>query len=159
MPANTLLLTLMATDDKPFSKEIVEANNKLLLEYLDKLKKGTTDFDAVKTICNMCNYIYGFNKNKLIGSDISQENEKAAAVLRKLSNAKPWKISEEDCSIIEDMIFYWKEILTQSSENLVRQIQHEIHFKSPQAKQLRSIERRMVHRRKATKPPLSRKKK
>jgi hypothetical protein len=42
---------------------------------------------------------------------------------------------------------------------LVRQIQHEIHFKSPQAKQLRSIERRMVHRRKATKPPFSRKKK
>ena len=159
MPANTLLLTLMATDDKPFSKEIVEANNKLLLEYMDKLKKGTTDFDAVKAICNMCNYIYGFNKNKLIGSDISQEHEKAAAVLRKLSNAKPWKISEEDCSIIEDMIFYWKEILTQCSENLVREIQHEIHFKSPQAKQLRSIERRMVHRRKATKPPFSRKKK
>lgn len=153
MPANTLLLTLMATDDKPFSKEIVDANNKLLLEYLDKLKKGTGDFEAVKCICNMCNYIYGFNKNKLIGSDISQEHEKAAAVLRKLSNAKPWKISEEDCSIIEDMIFYWKEILTQCSENLVRQIQHEIHFKSPQAKQLRSIERRMVHRRKATKPP------
>lgn len=159
MPANTLLLTLMATDDKPFSKEIVEANNKLLLEYLDKLKKGTTDFDVVKSICNMCNYIYGFNKNKLIGSDITQEHEKAAAVLRKLSNAKPWKISEEDCSIIEDMIFYWKEILTQCSENLVRQIQHEIHFKTPQAKQLRSIERRMVHRRKATKPPFSRKKK
>ena len=64
MPANTLLLTLMATDDKPFSKEIVDANNKLLLEYLEKLKKGTTDFDAVKSICNMCNYIYGFNKNK-----------------------------------------------------------------------------------------------
>ena len=159
MPANTLLLTLMATDDKPFSKEIVDANNKLLLEYLDKLKKGTTDFDAVKSICNMCNYIYGFNKNKLIGSDITQEHEKAAAALGKLGNNKPWKIAEQDIPIIEDMIFYWKEILTQCSENLVRQIQHEIHFKTPQAKQLRSIERRMVHRRKATKPPFSRKKK
>lgn len=151
MPANTLLLTLMATDDKPFSKEIVDANNKLLLEYLEKLKKGTTDFDAVKSICNMCNYIYGFNKNKLISSDITQEHEKAAAVLGKLGNSKPWKIAEEDIPIIEDMIFYWKEILTQCSENLVRQIQHEIHFKSPQAKTLRDVNRRLANKRKATK--------
>lgn len=159
MPANTLLLTLMATDDKPFSKEIVEANNKLLLEYLDKLKKGTTDFDAVKAICNMCNYIYGFNKNKLLSVDIGDDHQAAAKVLAQLDSRKPWIITEQEAHAIEQMIFYWKDILTESSENLVREIQHEIHFKSPQAKQLRSIERRMVHRRKATKPPFSRKKK
>lgn len=159
MPANTLLLTLMATDDKPFSKEIVDANNKLLLEYLDKLKKGTIDFDAVKAICNMCNYIYGFNKNKLLSVDIGDDHQAAAKVLAQLDSRKPWIITEQEALAIEQMIFYWKDILTESSENLVREIQHEIHFKSPQAKQLRSIERRMVHRRKATKPPFSRKKK
>ena len=159
MPANTLLLTLMATDDKPFSKEIVDANNKLLLEYLEKLKKGTTDFDAVKSICNMCNYIYGFNKNKLLSVDIGDDHQAAAKVLAQLDSRKPWIITEQEALAIEQMIFYWKDILTESSENLVREIQHEIHFKSPQAKQLRSFERRMVHRRKATKPPFSRKKK
>lgn len=159
MPANTLLLTLLATDDKPFSKEIVDANNKLLLEYLEKLKKGTTDFDAVKSICNMCNYIYGFNKNKLLSVDIGDDHQAAAKVLAQLDSRKPWIITEQEALAIEQMIFYWKDILTESSENLVREIQHEIHFKSPQAKQLHSIERRMVHRRKATKPPFSRKKK
>ncbi len=159
MPANTLLLTLMATDDKPFAAKVVKANHELLLEYLDKLKAGTNDFDAVKCICNMNNYIYGFNKNKLIGVDITEEHEKAAAILGQLARRNPWKISEEEAPFIEKMIFYWNDILTQSSENLVRQIQHEIHFKCPQAKTLKSVTKRLANKRKATKPSHTRKKK
>lgn len=159
MTANTLLMKLIATDAKSFSNEMVEANHTLLMEALEKLKKGTCDFEAVRMICNITNYVYGFNKNKLLSVDIGDEHQAAAKVLAQLDSRNPWKITEQEAPAIEQMIFFWKDILSESSENLVREIQHEIHFKSPQAKQLRSIERRMVHRRKATKPPFSRKKK
>lgn len=152
MAVSTLLMKLIATDDQPFDVETRKLNNEKLLDYLEVLRKGTTNFKAVKYLANALNYVHGFNKNGFIGEDIEELHNEAARALGAASQRKPWKATDEECEKIKVIIGIWDQILEQASEKLVREIQHEIDFVCPEAKALREAERKRIARHSHRKP-------
>lgn len=139
--ASTLLMKLIATDDQPFDKEIQEANAKLLRDYLEELKAGTTNFEVARYLSNALNYTFGFMKAKLVAEDISPIHEKGARSLGEALSQKPWKATEEQAASILAVLDIWEQIIAQSSANLVREIQHNVDTVRPEAKKLKEREK------------------
>lgn len=152
MAASTLLMKMIATDDKPFPEAIRKQNHALLLTHLNDLRLGRADFKAIKYLANAVNYVHGFNKNGFIAEDIEEPHNAAAKALSDAAHRKPWKATEEEYEKILVILNIWNEITEQASEQLIREIQHEIDFACPEAKALRESEKRRVSKRSHRKP-------
>lgn len=139
--ASTLLMKLIATDDRPFTTEVQKANSDTLNNYLNALKAGTSNFEVARYLTNAINYTHGFMKAGLVNDDIGDRHQEAAVALGTAFERKPWKCTEEEASKISVVLDIWKDILSQASENLVREIQHQIDVVHPQAKELRDREK------------------
>lgn len=140
--ASTLLMKMIATDDRPFSPEIQEANAAELQKFLNLLKQGTKDFAAAKYLSNALNYVFGFMKAGFVGDDISEVHEAGARALGSALDRKPlWKATDEEAEAIQKVLTIWQEIISQASENLIRQIQHQVDTVRPEAKKLKHREK------------------
>ncbi len=152
MAASTLLMKMIATDDRPFDEQTRKLNHATLLVYLDSLRVGDGDFTALKYVSNALNYVHGFNKNGLIAEDIEERHNAAAQALAAVAARKPYKATEEEYEKILVVLNIWNEITEQASEKLIREIQHEIDFLCPEAKALRAMEKKRVSRHSHRKP-------
>ncbi|WP_396189406.1 hypothetical protein [Flavobacterium sp.] len=131
-------MKLIADDESPFPKQFQD-NNATLLEYhFNRIKQGTVKLESVQFITSALNYLSGFIKAKLIDVDIADDHYKAAEAIVSMVSRKPYQLTPEEAHAVHIGIEHWKDVVSQASAKLVREIQHQVDTKSDHAKNMKA---------------------
>lgn len=124
--ASTLLLKLIASDDKPFSQEFQDNNRKILMMHFELLKLGTPNKESLSFVSCAISYLNGFVRSGLIDTDISAEYYLASSAIVRIAEKVPYKLTPEDAANVKVVLDFWLEVVSQATVSLVREIQHKV---------------------------------